>query len=42
MLRQWYEDTVNDGTTFRRRFRWAMVALWLAEVATIVAVVIRT
>jgi hypothetical protein len=42
MLRQWYEDTVNDADKFVRRFRWAMVALWLTELATIVAVVIRT
>ena len=42
MVQQWFEETITDGDKFRRRFRWAMVALWLTEFATIVAVVIRT
>ena len=39
MLRHWYQEGIDDGDVFRRRGRWMVVTLLLADVATIVAVV---
>jgi hypothetical protein len=41
MLREWWERGIADGATFRRRMRSALAISVLAEVALIVAVVIR-
>jgi hypothetical protein len=42
MLRRWYEEGINDGEVFRRRFRWALAIQGLVQLgATALALLTR-
>jgi hypothetical protein len=40
VLRHWYEEGINDGETFRRRFQWALAAQWLLQLGVIVSILL--
>jgi hypothetical protein len=40
MVRGWFEETVNDRETFRRRFRWGLAFHWLLQLATVAVILL--
>jgi len=35
MLREWFKEGIDDGDTFRQRFRWALVIQCLVTLGVV-------
>ena len=40
MLCEWLREGIDDGDTFRRRFRWALVIQWLVTLGVVTVILL--
>jgi hypothetical protein len=40
MFCRWFEEGIDDGGVFRRRFRWALAVQWLLQLVAVALILL--